>query len=75
MVSLGKYLQISMKQAKAKQREYMDMLEQDINPSAHKQTQKIKLATERPFREVALDWHAKHYQYSNDRHNKLNCAG
>ena len=64
-----------MKQAKAKQREYMDMLEQDINPSAHKQTQKIKLATERPFREVALDWHAKHYQHSNNRHNKLNCAG
>ena len=71
MVSLGKYPQISMKQAKAKQREYMDMLEQGINPSAHKQTQKIKLATERPFREVALDWHAKHYQHSNDRHNKL----
>ena len=71
MVSLGKYPQISMKQAKAKQREFMDMLEQGINPSAHKQTQKIKLATERPFREVALDWHAKHYQHSNDRHNKL----
>jgi integrase len=71
MVSLGKYPQISMKQAKSKQREYMDMLEQGINPSAHKQTQKIKLATERPFREVALDWHAKHYQHSNDRHNKL----
>ncbi len=71
MVSLGKYPQISMKQAKAKQREYMDMLEQGINPSAHKQTQKIKLATERPFREVVLDWHAKHYQHSNDRHNKL----
>jgi hypothetical protein len=35
-----------MKQAKAKQREYMNMLEQDINPSAHKQTQKIKRATE-----------------------------
>ena len=71
MVSLGKYPQISMKQAKAKQREFMDMLEQGINPSTHKQTQKIKLATERPFREVALDWHAKHYQHSNDRHNKL----
>ena len=71
MVSLGKYPQISMKQAKAKQREFMDMLEQGINPSAHKQTQKIKLATERLFREVALDWHTKHYQHSNDRHNKL----
>jgi hypothetical protein len=61
--------------AKAKQREYINMLEQDINPSAHKQTQKIKLATKRPFREVVLDWHAKYYQHSNDRHNKLNCVG
>jgi len=71
MVSLGKYPHVSMKQAKAKQREYMDMLEQGINPSAHKQTQKIKLATERSFKEVALDWHTKHYQHSNDRYSKL----
>ena len=71
MVSLGKYPQISMKQAKARQREYIDMLEQGINPSVHKQTQKIKLAVDKPFKEVALAWHAKHYQNSNDRHTKL----
>lgn len=32
MISLGKYPQISIKQAKAKVREYMDMLEKGINP-------------------------------------------
>jgi integrase len=49
----------------------MDMLDKGINPSSHKQTQKIKLATEKTFKEVALDWHTKHYQQGNDRHNKL----
>lgn len=71
MLSLGKYPQISMKEAKAKQREYMDMLDKGINPSSYKQSQKIKLSTKKPFREVALAWHSKHYQHSNDRHNKL----
>jgi integrase len=71
MVSLGKYPQTSMSQAKAKQREYMDMLDKGINPSSHKQTQKIKLATEKSFKEVALDWHAKHYKDSRDRFNAL----
>jgi len=47
MVSLGKYPQTSMGQAKAKQREYMDMLDKSINPSSHKQTKKIKLATKK----------------------------
>ena len=71
MVSLGKYPQISMKQAKARRREYMDMLEDGVNPSKHKQVQKVKLATEKDFRTVALDWHTKHYQSNNARHNKL----
>lgn len=55
MVSLGKYPQTSMSQAKAKQREYIDMLDKGINPSSHKQIQKIKLVTQKPFKEVALD--------------------
>lgn len=71
MTSLGKYPQISMKQAKAKQREYLDMLEDGINPSTHKQVQKVRLATEKYFRTVALEWHTKHYQHGNDRYNKL----
>jgi integrase len=71
MISLGKYPQISMKQAKAKQREYLDMLEQGVNPSVHKQTQKIKMATEKNFRSVAIEWHNKHYQQGNQRHRQL----
>ena len=45
MISLGKYPQISMKQARAKVRECTDMLEQGINPSIHRQVQKVKPAT------------------------------
>ncbi len=61
LISLGKYPQVSMKEAKAKQREYLDLLDKGINPSAHKQTQKVKLATEKSFKTVALEWHSKHY--------------
>jgi integrase len=71
MISLGKYPQITMKQAKAKQREYMDMLEKGINPSTHRQVLKVKLATEQDFKTIALQWHAKQYQNSNERHSKL----
>ncbi len=71
MISLGKYPQISMSEAKAKQRECLDMLNNGINPSIHRQTQKVKLANEKNFKEIALEWHAKHYQHSNERHNKL----
>ncbi len=71
MISLGKYPHISMKQAKAKQREYIDMLEEGINPSTHRHMQKARLTTEQDFKTTALQWHAKHYQNSNDRHAKL----
>lgn len=71
IISLGKYPQITIKQAKAKQREYMDMLEKGINPSTHRQVQKIKMATKQDFKTIALQWHAKHYQNSNERHSKL----
>lgn len=47
------------------------MLEQGINPSTHRQVQKAKLTTEKDFRTITLEWHAKHYQHSNERHNKL----
>ena len=73
MISLGKYPQVSMKDAKNKQREYFDMLDKGINPSSHKQTQKIKLATEKQFLEVALEWHTKRYKEGegNARYAKL----
>lgn len=71
LISVGKYPQVSMKDAKAKQREYLDLLDKSINPSAHKQTQKIKLANERDFKSVALDWHNRHYQNRTGRYSKL----
>lgn len=71
IISLGKYPQITIKQAKANQREYMDMLEKGINPSTHRQVLKVKLATQQDFKTIALQWHAKQYQNSNERHSKL----
>ncbi len=71
MISLGKYPQISLAEARAKQRECLDMLHNGTNPSSHRQTQKAKLVTERCFREVALEWYAKRYQGSTQRYNTL----
>lgn len=71
LVSLGKYPQVSMKDAKAKQREYLDLLDKGINPSTHKQIQKIKTATKQDFRSVAFEWHTRHYKDKNERYSKL----
>lgn len=71
MISVGKYPQVSIKDAKAKQREYLDMLDKGVNPSSYKQTQKIKLATQKEFLHVALEWHARRYSEGNARHSKL----
>ncbi len=71
LISLGKYPQISMKGAKAKQREYLDMLDKGVNPSTHKQKQKAKLATEKDFKSVAYEWHKRHYKDKNEHHAKM----
>lgn len=71
MISVGKYPQVSMKQARLKLHHYQEMLEQGINPSTHKQSEKIIRSREKTFQEVALEWHTRHYEQSNDRHKKL----
>lgn len=71
MISVGKYPQVSLKQARAKQREFLDLLEQGINPVTQKRVQKAKQATEKLFREVAEEWYERHYTSSNERYRKL----
>lgn len=71
MISLGKYPQISMKEAKSKQRNCLEMLDKGINPSTHKKVQKAKQATEKSFKEVILEWYDRHYTDSHPRYKKL----
>ncbi len=71
MISLGKYPQVSLKEAKVKQQKFIELLDQGINPSTYKQIQKIKQATEKTFKEVALEWHLKKYDKGNERHSRL----
>lgn len=71
MISLGKYPNVSMKQARSKANHYRDLLEQGINPSIQKQTEKVIKTSEKTLREVALEWYTKHYKQSNERHKKL----
>ena len=71
MISLGAYPQVSIKDARAKQRECLDLLDKGINPSANKQTEKAKQSSEKSFSEAALEWHARHYQHSTDQRKKV----
>ncbi len=71
MISLGKYPQISMKEAKSKQRSCLELLDKGINPSTHKKVQKAKQATEKTFREVAKEWHERHYTNSPEKYKNL----
>ncbi len=71
MISVGKYPQVSIKEARATQREYADLLQQGINPSTYKRTQKVQQATEKTFKEVAEEWYANKYDEKNSRYNKL----
>lgn len=71
MISLGKYPQTSMKEAKSKQRNCLEMLDKGINPSTHKKMQKAKQSTEKTFKEVALEWYERHYIDKNERYKAL----
>ena len=71
LISLGKFSGISLKEARVKQREFLDMLARGINPAVYKQAQREKIASQKSFKEVALKWHAKHNPQGNQRHNKL----
>ena len=71
MISVGKYPEISLKQARSQQQEYHDLLAQGINPSTQKKAEKIEQQAERTFKEVAVQWHENYYQQKNQRHKKL----
>ena len=45
MISVGKYPQVSIKQAREKQQEYLELLAQNINPSTNK---KIEILLVKP---------------------------
>lgn len=71
MISLGKYPLVTMKHARTKQQEYLDLLNDGINPSTHKRTKKLQLKTEKTFKEVALEWFEKKQQGRNPRYRQL----
>ena len=70
MISVGKYPQISMKQAREKQQEYHELLEQGINPSTSKKLEKIQQNNDNSFHSVALEWFSNNYEASNPKHKK-----
>lgn len=71
LMSLGKYPQISMKEAREKKSEYQNLLSQGINPTTHKRTIQEKRASEKNFKEVAIEWHKRHYEGKDQRNAKL----
>ena len=71
MISLGKYPQITLKQAKSKHRQYLDMLEDGVNPSTHKHIQKHNLSSERTLTEVAKEWYKKRYKTGHFKESRM----
>lgn len=70
-ISVGKYPQITIKEARKKQQEFSDLLEQGINPSTYKRVEKVKQSSEKTFQDVALEWYENKYLGIETRYNKL----
>jgi integrase len=62
LLSLGKYPTTTIKLAKARHREYLDLIDKGINPSTYKHIEKTKIFKAKTFKEVALEWFNKKYQ-------------
>ena len=71
MISIGKYPQVSIKQARLQLEQYQDLLSQGINPATYKKIQVSVKQAEKTFMEVALEWHRKKYKGINSRYNNL----
>ena len=71
LISVGKYPQVTIKQARTKQQEYSELLEKGINPSTHKRTEKVRQVREKTFKEVAEEWFTNKYQGEDTRYNSL----
>ncbi|MGH1540691.1 MAG: tyrosine-type recombinase/integrase [Arenicella sp.] len=71
MISIGKYPQISIKEARTQLEQYQDLLSQGINPATHKKIKVAEKKTEKTFKEVALLWHKKKYKGIDSRYNNL----
>ena len=72
IMSLGKYPHTSIKQARTKQQEYYDLLDQGVNPSTSKKLEKLETRKEVTFQSLALEWYAQHYQGGNPKHHQKN---
>lgn len=70
-ISLGKYPQITIRQARTQLQEYLDLLAEGINPSVHKKGELEEKKAEKSFKEVAYEWHKKKYQDKSERYSKL----
>ena len=71
MISAGQYPLTTLRKARDKQLEYIDLLDQGINPSAHKKELLAEAKAEKSFKDVAYEWHSKKYQGKSDRYSKL----
>jgi hypothetical protein len=68
LISVGQYPQVTMRQARDRLQEYLDMLSQGVNPSAHKRELLDEKKAEKSFKDVAYEWHKKEYQDKSERY-------
>ena len=65
LLSLGKYPATTIKIAKAKHREYLNLIDDGINPSTKKHVEKLKLSNSKTFGEVAEVWFKNRYKVAS----------
>lgn len=72
LLALGVYPKVSLKDARAKHREAQDLLANSIDPSTHKQLNKLAAftASENSFKAVALEWFDNQAQVWSEGHAK-----
>ncbi|WP_201339929.1 phage integrase central domain-containing protein [Isorropodon fossajaponicum symbiont] len=63
--------EFEIKKAKAKHRQYLDLIDKGINPSTYKFSEKVKLTSDRTFKEVVLEWHDKKQKTGIYKDNKV----
>lgn len=70
-ISVGKYPQITIRQARDKQHKFSDLLSKGVNPASHKRAEKVRKSAEKTFKEVAIEWYQNKYLGVETRYNKL----
>jgi integrase len=74
LISAGKYPQTTLRNARDVLQNYLDLLDQGINPSSHKKEKVEQKKAEKSFEDVAVEWLEKKYRGKNEKYRQITFA-